>query len=566
LIEAAAGAAALPPSVIVEIIGEWWEAAVGNPAGPSTAIALSGGGTKGSFEVGALAFLRKRLDEFKVDYVLGSSTGALNALALSSGGMTAGTTTLIGIYLGLRGSSSMYTYNWRIYNVDQILQAAFNKPLASLLSSGGGGSVGDATALLDDINYYYSRWYSLLATELVFALTNVIGVYILWEAVGDALTKISNLQLIMQLLQHADSIYTLDPVRQLIDTKINLGTVGRIPLRMATVDLETGTPHFMDENGDLLIGAASASAPSYLGTWTLNGARSTNLTNGAIASASIPGAFPPQLLRVNDLTSGHFVDGGTREMIPLKAAKDLGVQRIIAIFASPPHLSQKTVGASPAMASIVGRSLDILTNEVAVNEQEPPDSFCDTIQRIFIYPEILVHDTIEVDPGLIRINLAYGYMRAYDMYLGQTGQLNVDIGSLLLSLFATQALIELRREAHAIEQRMFHGWNPANLWFDKPDVDTLRDVKRQILEMAESRFLLLGEDTDCLPIQLAGTGGANYGIREWWETWEHHSVAYENALATFDLWAPLPIGLDSAGNQIMEDAASVPARPATSLF
>src|SRR5207253_8410295 len=97
--------------------------------GPSTAIVLGGGGAKGSFEVGALAFLVKRAQEIKVDVICGSSVGAVNGLTLSAHGLN-GAATLIEIYLGLRSPRSMYIYDWRIENADQVLSAEFGKHLS----------------------------------------------------------------------------------------------------------------------------------------------------------------------------------------------------------------------------------------------------------------------------------------------------------------------------------------------------------------------------------------------------------------------------------------------------
>jgi hypothetical protein len=152
------------------------------------------------------------------------------------------------------------------------------------------------------------------------------------------------------------------------------------------------------------------------------------------------------------------------------------------------------------------------------------------------------------------------------MYLGQTGQLPVNPLLLLLVVVTTDALIQLRMEAHAMEQGIYQGWPAASVIFNKPAVDALRRIKKQVMEMAESRFILLNRAPNSMPRQFLGYEGARHDIREWWQQWERHSGSYDSILTSFDLWTPLPIAIDALGNRVFEDAATVPARPASGIL
>ena len=75
-----------------------------NPDGDQqhTAIVLSGGGAKGSFEVGALLALREIWNEVRPCIVCGTFVGAINALAVAESLDGYGINKLQTIWLGLQ--------------------------------------------------------------------------------------------------------------------------------------------------------------------------------------------------------------------------------------------------------------------------------------------------------------------------------------------------------------------------------------------------------------------------------------------------------------------------------
>ena len=76
---------------------------------PETALVMSGGGAKGSFEVGALAYLARSPIWRKINlrYVCGSSVGSINALKIAEGGK-GGVERLVNLYVSLKSEDDMF--------------------------------------------------------------------------------------------------------------------------------------------------------------------------------------------------------------------------------------------------------------------------------------------------------------------------------------------------------------------------------------------------------------------------------------------------------------------------
>src|SRR5262249_604478 len=132
---------------------------------------------------------------------------------------------------------------------------------------------------------------------------------------------------------------------------------------------------------------------------------------------SIPCVFPPVMLGAEE-----YVDGGVRWVLPLKAALGFDSELIIAVNASPPGVGPAAVYfANASLLDIAERSVTaILLWEV--QERHLEVAKLEALQqkkRVWVVtPRISVHDTLSIDPGLIDINIGYGYMRAADTLSG----------------------------------------------------------------------------------------------------------------------------------------------------
>jgi predicted acylesterase/phospholipase RssA len=138
------------------------------------------------------------------------------------------------------------------------------------------------------------------------------------------------------------------------------------------------------------------------------------LVDGAIASSSIPCFFPPTMLG-----DEAYVDGGIRWTLPLLAAVDFDPELIVAVNTSTlgvPAADRTFRDANfidIAMRSVLGLELgETLERHLHAARLQAEDRK----QKIWIVaPRLIVHEGWTVDPGLIDINIAYGFMCAADV-------------------------------------------------------------------------------------------------------------------------------------------------------
>ncbi|PJA30326.1 MAG: hypothetical protein CO189_00255 [candidate division Zixibacteria bacterium CG_4_9_14_3_um_filter_46_8] len=195
---------------------------------------------------------------------------------------------------------------------------------------------------------------------------------------------------ILGALLGKDSLYDNTPLKNLIDRYIDQAKIissGR-RLRVGAVSLYDGAIHSIPESHP-------------------------NLKMAILASTAIPLAFSPINIS-DDLMS--MVDGGVRDVTPLKEAIDLGADEIYVILCSPSEL-KKTKRDYANSLEIVLRTLDILTNEIYRNDirtclryNSRPDKR--TIDLKIIQPQVEVCDTLEFKPDVLRAGMKMGYQRA----------------------------------------------------------------------------------------------------------------------------------------------------------
>jgi predicted acylesterase/phospholipase RssA len=436
----------------------------------TTALVLSGGGAKGSFEVGALVFLYGR--NVRPDIICGCSVGAINGVKLAEGedGASQGLKSLLRIWLELRRNEDMFLCDDWVQQSNEIIRDAICQP--------GGGVGGFDTSALREGDY--SAW-----GDLAF----------LPKAVEDGMVALAGaavaneVQRNLQLLSGAKSIYNLTPIEAKmrgdpakgIAPAVNVNLVSTWAgadrkLRLAAVSLEAGALRYVTETGAILerdnytplmiptqlspacapikaaldeliderrseqadlqdavgssMKAAIVSRIKRLNTQIaqrtaeLNQCKRQNpaprrpakvdLVTGVLASASIPALF-----RAVSMEGETYVDGGVREVLPLQAALDLGADTIYAISASRPDVVAGGSFKNAHMFEILGRAMvDVAINEVARDDQHP--IHYSGARIVNIQPSFDVHEMTVIEPGLIRVAIGYGFMCASDVIDGET--------------------------------------------------------------------------------------------------------------------------------------------------
>lgn len=338
------------------------------------AFVISGGGSQGSFEVGALRFL---YDELRVrpSILCGISVGALIAAKLAEGddpdtGRRA-IDEVEDIWRGLRSNDDMWLAEpWLEKLHSQVSWASSLRGRA-----GERGTAGSQARVV---------------------------LRMLGEVVRHPPEADGTLDALRQAMR-AQSLMSSEPVRRLVESRIDpqrVATSG-IRLRMGAVSLESGSLRYVTEAGAL---HSRSDRPL--------GAPPVPLHDAILASAAIPVVFPPVRLGEE-----HYVDGGVREMLPVTVAlRHLGARHIFAVVASAGGVDPADDFSSKGLLEIARRvSADIGPDETRRKETDPHAWG----RRVtLVAPELDVHDALTVDPELVAASIDYGWMRAADLLLG----------------------------------------------------------------------------------------------------------------------------------------------------
>ena len=188
-----------------------------------------------------------------------------------------------------------------------------------------------------------------------------------------------------------------------------------------------------------------------------------------MASASIPFVFPP--VKLGSVRPESYVDGGVREVIPIQAALDAGANEVFAVVASATGVPPATTftGHKPLnsfensnILDIVQRvAMDIMPDETSVNETDPPPTGWGLAVTV-IQPKVDIHDIMTIDPGLIRINMAHGYMRADDVLQAKSRDPKRyrEVADQFSEERKTNQIIQLRKQIWEMEN-LFHDGIPS---------------------------------------------------------------------------------------------------------
>ena len=416
----------------------------------SSTLVLSGGASKGDFEVGALQYMYEQ--NFFAKAICSTSVGSVNGCQLAHGGDPASQKAAF-------DSLKMIWQNEMMTDTDMYTLAPWLHGLSP--------------RTLNAIADLYSGQVEIspLVVSAIFCPPLLIGQV---AAAGIDLNEALN------GLKTAQSVYTLDPVRTKLSNHLNPAKVAQsgVELRLVTVSLNSGVVRYVTQDGHVLntdgtkvpgspVGVCSAEAAIYqsaLNAYAASGfavqqaiksgshsdrleaegdrrkaaakmaqakealdkcqasAQAANnmtdlvvsVADGVIASASIPCFFPPVMLG-----NESYVDGGIRWQLPLKTALGLDSDTIVAI--NTDALSVPPPGRSFATANL----LDIGERSVfglllwETVERHLELARVKSIQqgkRVWVIaPRIDLHDGFSIDPGLIDISLGYGYMCAADI-------------------------------------------------------------------------------------------------------------------------------------------------------
>ncbi len=459
-------------------------------AGP-TAFVLAGGGTKGSFEVGALQYL-VGTERIIPDIITATSAGAVAAAVLAQA------RTFEEFDRRVREVEEdilAMTRTEQIFGEQAWLQAlegttlggeirtAFTKgtrpPLPALrctVSIDPDPAPNVSRRLANKARRRRRRWARRLLAGAALRLPRARRRF---RTSG---SSILNLRPLAHAMRHGgpSGIHPVD--HELIRRP-------GLQLRLAVTALRAGALRYVTQDGTIVEEDALTPAPGF-------SAGPVDLLDAVIASASVPMVFPPRPLAGDD-----YVDGGVLQVVPVRAAAQLGATRIIAVLAVPLRIERDDRSYSDDNAVNVGlRALGVIA--MADRQREnlaatlPPGGTLTTID-----PVVDVVGYFEVEPGLLRINKDYGWLRAADVMADGDPTLLGDVAA------DTHRLIAARLEAWHLEETVWAG-DRIGADADPGTLSLLRELKREVHELVDQRKQLGFPVPD--------------GCEEWWTGHETH--------------------------------------------
>ncbi|HEU4945919.1 MAG TPA: patatin-like phospholipase family protein [Kribbella sp.] len=452
------------------------------------ALVLAGGGSKGAFEVGAVRCLYDVFG-YRPDLLCGASVGALNAAKLAEG--PAALSALENLWLAMKDSSDLYTPTPTVTRLINNLASLGVKYLSGIdLADLLGVRLGNQSWLSPDAEIAVGVAKNVLGSAsgagTLFTVTDLIF------AAARAGLLIGKVVTDLEKLVGSPSIFFADPVRAKIDASIDPAKISSsgVELRVVTVNLDDGRARYVDQRGRFI-----------------DDDTAVNLRAALQASASIPIAYPPTVL-----PGGNYVDGGVRDNAPLAAADIAGASDVVAVLPSPERMAPHNYTGA-AFPTIAARSFEALFDETWQNDLSPFRGY--NVPVRVIAPQIETHSLLKVDAGLVRIDMDYGYMRAYDEFQSNVGEraalrgLSLQIASKRLEVWA-----EYEHRSEGVLQDEERGRLGSVGLTHVPSADSLADVRRLKLEIR----------AHCLERQTrVKDARANpSGIEAAWQTWEKH--------------------------------------------
>jgi predicted acylesterase/phospholipase RssA len=600
-----------------------------------TAIVLSGGGAKGSFEVGALLYLREIWNDIEPRIVCGSSVGAINGIAVAEAQDGSSIAKLERIWLRLQYFTDMYVLSPEFQRVADDLGIS----IPDVILHGASLPIDSVTSFLEWVATLGVDGGTVAWAAVGFALGGPVGA--LTAGLIDLFSNDSNrLSDALQNVRRASYAFDLQPTQTQIENNISSDRVANsgIKLRLAVVALQDGGLYYVTESGHLLWNRADGASFDELLTnaqvlpplipglglpvdpakLIYPGFVRDPLVAGTMASAAFPGIFQIRPLFTAN-TFQHYMDGGVRQVLPMQAAVELGAQLIFAVAASPIaanyapfvypafgipdwdtdqnyqtgalvsfdhsdyqckviHRSQQGLEpprspgfwrpvANATVLPIVQRAIDLQGSELDLAIKAPRAGFCDQVERVLIQPTFEVHSTTQIDPGLIRINIAYGYFRAFEADQLRRG--NINALQFVLWTAATDDLIGTRLLCHQIESvtkisspmagelsgLTLNIQNPGTGGlFDHSALQWVRNLKNHIADQIVQRYQTFG--VIAFPPPLRDVGMGDQSTLDWARTWEFHPDPLRSFLAHVDLWTPQQLGY----GQVSDDP-SIPFSP-----
>ncbi len=551
---------------------------------------LSGGGAKGAFQLGAALQLSRDIRYTPVG-IAGGSVGSVNALAIAEGGID-GVEKLARIWLSLKSRNDMYTWSAWVDELDRVL-ARHGFDARGLLRAIVGSDISfnfPAIPQLLRFSEVTEVLFSLFSNEVTAVIGGIftlgLGPLALLASIKEGADELkeSITQAMSILTDRSDGLFTFAPLKAKLaaDLDLTLLNSANLPLRFVAVGGDDGLLYHLRGDGGVEVVTSTLEGRR---TTTRVGAQSDDsqadrLIDAALASASMPIINPAYPLRLTDPPRHDrrqlFVDGGVRDILPVDAGlaiveSDLGERSnnvgLLAIAAGESYLDRADIffdELSPfpteeendqlkmfdvALVAAMTALDEILDNE----RQSVLRGLPAEMDRVLISPSVPIGSTSTLDPGLIQIQLAYGFMTAFDRMKARSNRLSWE--DYRRELWATtneiiQARLlcwQLERQGHSIYgyhlglyRALYHGTTlfasrsdlPKNFDWFVAQLSRIRELKIRIRDRLIDRVKKWGLESipDIHDLSLS-TNNVN-SVVDWFRRFERHGIDPDTNTAT----------------------------------
>lgn len=449
----------------------------------SSALVVSGGGTKGAFEVGALEYLSRKAD-FYPRIMAGTSAGSLICAPLAQAANAEQFKELVGVVrsncLAITKITDMFAREpW----LDEISDTPVGTFIAELISV---RSRPPLAADPEDVSGSLTSADRPMKHHTLFTVGRTV-------AKSGELVKASK-----YLRESPTAIMNLDPTEAGYRGQRSGGVApideeriasSGVTLRVTVTSLTDGVGRYVTEKGSMV--AADAVTPYEAGG-------TPGVIEGICASSSVPIVFPPR--RIGDCI---YVDGGIVQNTPLSAALSCGAKDVIVLLASSRTMTRdETDYTKSSFLTIYSRAAqDITARELERVSLSSPTTRSSVT---FVEPTVNVLGLFEIEAALLKIDFDYGWLRAAEAMAELTSEERQALGA------ASDAIIQQRERAWFAEERILECGPEADL------VGSLRRSRQRVVES-----VAIWE-----PYGLPQPKN----MKRWGHTWEEHDQQIPDAL------------------------------------
>jgi len=262
------------------------------PGKYTRALVLGGGGSKGAFQAGAVQRLYQ--DEgFFPDVITAISVGSVNGAKLAEARTEqehlAAANEIVELWRALHSADQVHTVRKSAQPIEPLLSGAG--------ISVGGGSINEQVGLFTGGSY--------LAHNILPGIGNLIfGTFAVDKIQEEIKAAVDELALALS----SKSVYTIEPLRKLLDERLDLSRIKEpnLELEIGAVDITSGRTHYFT-HADIT-------------------ASKSRLLDCIAASSGMPVFYPPV-----EIDGGVFVDGGVTDVAAVHRALLLGATDIVVV-------------------------------------------------------------------------------------------------------------------------------------------------------------------------------------------------------------------------------------------